>query len=320
MSSARAILLVMGVAGIAAVWVLSYVSKRYEYVAAGVMPLEARSFDRASLVTAGSGGTFENPQRLGPASIVGSGTELVLVDAGRAVTEALRAARIPPSQPATLLLTSLMGENVAGLDDLLLVRSLDPEAATLRVLGPPGTRRLVEGVLATHAPALGANAEGFGPGADPVAEATDLEGGWDERVGAFRLRAAPLPGGPLPALAWRIDLGERGVLLASAGWAPEALVELGRGARVFVHEAVYGEALDAAIEQGALRPEALQREGAWHTRLEDVGGIAQRMGVRTLVLTRLRPPPVFDFQYTGPVGESFQGRVVIAADGSLVEL
>ena len=80
--------------------------------------------------------------------------------------------------------------------------------------------------------------------------------------------------------------------------------------------AIYGASLDAALEgDGAERAEILRREAEIHPRLETIGELAREIGVETLVLTRLRPPPVYDFQYRSIVREDFPGRVVIADDG-----
>jgi ribonuclease BN (tRNA processing enzyme) len=46
-----------------------------------------------------------------------------------------------------------------------------------------------------------------------------------------------------------------------------------------------------------------------------VGGLARRAGVETLVLVRLRPPPVYDIQLTSLIDDEFPGRIVIADDG-----
>jgi ribonuclease BN (tRNA processing enzyme) len=46
-----------------------------------------------------------------------------------------------------------------------------------------------------------------------------------------------------------------------------------------------------------------------------VGGIAARAGVKTLVLVRLRPPPIYDIQITSEIGPTFDGRIVIPDDG-----
>ncbi len=62
-------------------------------------------------------------------------------------------------------------------------------------------------------------------------------------------------------------------------------------------------------------PERLRGEAALHTSIEDVGDLATRSGVDTLVLVRLRPPPVYAIQLTRPIGQTFDGRIRIADDG-----
>ena len=120
----RLLLFLAAVVAVSVVWLFSCVSKRFEEVAAGALPLEPRSFRSLTVVTAGTGGTFENHRRLGPAVVVARGERMLLVDAGRAVAQALRAAEIPVQQPEAVLLTSLLPENTLGLDDLLVGRAL----------------------------------------------------------------------------------------------------------------------------------------------------------------------------------------------------
>ena len=62
-------------------------------------------------------------------------------------------------------------------------------------------------------------------------------------------------------------------------------------------------------------PRRLEAEAALHTPLASVGELAARAGVETLVLVRLRPPPIYDFQITRLVGDRFGGRIVVADDG-----
>jgi ribonuclease BN (tRNA processing enzyme) len=144
----------------------------------------------------------------------------------------------------------------------------------------------------------------------------ELEDGAEFEVAELTVRVANLSGGGFPALAYRIEADNRSVVLASVGFAPESLVGLASGADLLVHEAVYGASLAAALEGlEAERAEVLRREAEIHPRLETIGELAREMGVKTLVLTRLRPPPVYDFQYESIVREDFGGRVVIADDG-----
>lgn len=304
---------------VGAMWVLSFASRRLETVASGVAPLEARRFDRLSVVAAGTGGTFENHLRLGPAVAVGLEDTVVLVDAGRGMAQALRRSELPVAQPRTVLLTSLLPENVVGIDDWWAGAALgEGPADALRVIGPDGTRALVDGLRAAHAAGVAAESASFGRGEAPPLEAVEARDGFAAEIGPLAVRAFAQGGGPLPALAWRIEGGGARAVVSSAGWDPEALVAAAEGAGVWVHEALYGASLQAALDANLEGADALAREGALHTRLEDVGALATRAGVRRLALVRLRPPPVYDFQYRRVVARSFRGPVVVAGDGELI--
>jgi ribonuclease BN (tRNA processing enzyme) len=310
--------LFLGLAVAIASWALTCAAWRFDRVAEGVLPLAPREFPRLTLVTLGTGGAYENPARRGPATAVALGREVWLVDAGRGVAEGLRAGKLPVSQPAGVLLTNLLPENTVGLDDLLLTGWRDGRAAPLRVVGPPGTRALLAGIAAGHAQGLAALGAALGlPPAGAAWEATEIAGGWSEARGELVLRAAALPGGPLGALAYRFEVGGRSIVVSATGWAPEALVDFARGASILVHEAAFVPTPEIAGELGIDEAQAgrLAREARLHTALADVGGIAARAGVASLVLVRLRPPPVYDLQITMLVDDSYSGRIVIAEDG-----
>lgn len=318
-SSVRLVVLALLAVIVAGMWGLSVVSDRLDRASAAVAALDPRSFDRFSLVTVGSGGSFENPMRLGPALGVALGQDLALVDVGRGVTEALREARIPARQPRQIFLTALLPEDVVGLDDLWLTGWLGPRSAPLVVHGPPGTRALVQGLLAAEKGAAQAQRDAWElPAEGGRVEVDELRGGEVRKVGGIRVRAAALPGGPFPALAYRFEAQGHAFTIASVGFGRSALEQLARGSDLLAVGALYGAALDAAIRQGADRPQALRHEAALQYRIEDVGEVARAAGVRALVLTRLRPPPAFDFQYERLVHRTFRGGVQIAVDGDVI--
>jgi ribonuclease Z len=315
--TARAMLLLVLALIVGVTWVFAIVSKRFEKVVSGIADLEPRSFENLTVITVGTGGTFENQWRMGPSTAVAMGDEVLLVDAGRGIAGALRAAEIPVRQPNTVLLTSLLPENTVGLDDLILTGWIAPRSEPLRVMGPPGTRAALEALLRAHHSGIEATVAEWGASRENAeVQVLELEDGAELEVAELTIRVADLPGGSFPALAYRIEADHRSVVLASVGFAPKSLLAFGRGANLLVHEAVYGASLAAALEEvGAERADVLRRESEIHPRLESIGELAQEMGVGTLVLTRLRPPPVYAFQYRSIVREDFRGRVVIAHDG-----
>lgn len=314
---------------VAAMWVATWASKRFEHAIEGVVHFERQVFDTLTLVTVGSGGSFVNQHRRGPALLVGHGDTALLVDAGRGVSAALRAVEVPPDQPRHVLLTSLLPENLLGLDSLWLDAKLAGAAQPLRVYGPKGTAHFLETLKAAHRSGAAALATAFeleDPDAGEL-QAFELAGGERFRVGALEVQAALLAGGALPALAYRIEApadadgsggrtAGRALAIAVSGNAPERVAEFARGANLLVLEAVYGASLQLVEEAEIPLSHGLRREAAMHLWLEEAGALATRAEVGALVLTRLRPPPAFAFQYERLVRESFRGGpIFVAEDG-----
>ena len=314
---ARVALLGFLFAVVVAMWVFAFLSKHFEKVAAGVAALPPAKFEELTLLALGTGGTFENHWRRGPALGVGLGEDVVLIDAGRGVAEALRAAAVPVEQPHVLLLSSLDAVNVLGLDDLWLTGWLRGRAAPLEVYGPAGTQALVDGL--EHALSKQADAQAAAWELPPAGRGITVhEVGAETSFGAGGLsaRAEPLAGGPLPALGWRIEGGGHSVAVTVGTADGDALAGAAAHADFWVTEAVYGASLDRAREAHTDGIDALFREAALHPRLEAIGALAVRAGVRSVVLVRLRPPPPFASQYKSVVeGGGFRGRVHVPADG-----
>jgi ribonuclease BN (tRNA processing enzyme) len=302
-------------------WIATCVLWRYQDAMREIGVLEARRFEAPTLVVLGSGGAYENPARFGPALAVAAGEHVVLVDAGRGVAEGLRRARIPVSQPDAVLLSSLFPENAVGLDDLATARFRDRRSKALRVIGPPGTRALVRSLAEAHAGAITALAAELGlPREAAALEAEEVAGEWTGRAGDLALRAAALDGGPFPALAWRLDAAERSVAVASTAFASERTATLAEGVSTLVAGAVFSGAVKAALEAGVPDADRIEREAALLPSLDDASRLAARAGARRLVLVRLQPPPLFDFQFERAAGEAYAGEVVVAEDGDEIEL
>ncbi len=309
----RVLLLVLGLATVVASWLVTCRLWDYREKAAGIAYLEDRAFETLTLITAGTGTAYENPRRLGPASAIGFGPRVIVVDAGRGVAEALRYAEIPVSQPEAVLLTSLLPENTLGLDDLLFTGWLAPREQPLRLVGPTGTRALAEALQRAHQSGAAAWRDGIGlPAAGGRIEVVEVADGWSETRDGLSVQAGDVGAEPLPQLAYRFEAGGRSIVVSGSGPDPDRLARFAEGAWVLAAEGFHSESVDLAIEAGAPDPDRLRREAALHRGLLEVGRIADRAGVLALVLTRLRPPPLADSQYTEPIEAIFEGRVVVA--------
>lgn len=308
-------LLLLGlVAAFAALsWVFSFEADRLQNLTERVGVLEPRHFEQLTLLTAGTGAAQEDPERLGPAIVIGAGDRVVLVDAGRATPEALRRVKIPLAQVDTVVLTSLLPENVAGLAALVATGAEAGRTRPLRVIGPPGTKALAEGLASVLAPSL-ALATTPSPDSGRI-EGVDVTGEFAEELDSLGLRAEALPGGRFPALAWRFEERGRSAVVTGVGFGAEALVSFAKGADLLVHEAMHTPTIEGAIAAGGEDGARVAREAEIHARAEQAGEVAARAGVGKLVLVRLRPPPLHDRQYESLVRERFEGHLTIAEEG-----
>ena len=313
----RLVLIFGLMAVIAMAWSAAFVVWRAAELGALVGPLEERHYPSLSVVAVGTGSGYENPERLGPVTAVAWGNNIVLVDVGRGVTEALRNALIPVNQPQTILLTNLLPLNTLGLDDLIYTGWLHDREAPLRVVGPPGTAARVEGLLAAYAGGGKALSRALPlPSLGSRVEVQEVGDGYTEELDGVTLVAGELSGGELPALAWRFERGKRSVVISGTGWAPDALVDFAQDTDLLVHEAVFVPPPEDIEEAGVIAdPERLIQEAALHTSIEKVGALATQARAKQLALVRMRPPPFYQFQVKIIVGQTYDGTILLPEDG-----
>ena len=96
--------------------------------------------------------------------------------------------------------------------------------------------------------------------------------------------------------------------------ADERLIELAQGADILVHQVADLGYLKRHGWSGA----ALDRMAGLHTDVTEVGGVAQRAGVRELILTHYlpaEPDAVSAADWAERAGQGFSGRTVAGRDG-----
>lgn len=117
------------------------------------------------------------------------------------------------------------------------------------------------------------------------------------------------------ALAYRIDTDDRSVVISGDTAPCENLVRLAEGADVLVHEVMYLPAVeDMAARYNGTR--LLQHLRASHTDVAEVGALAQRAGVKTLVLSHFVPTDadIPDEVWAKHASQGFDGEVVVGRD------
>jgi ribonuclease Z len=95
----------------------------------------------------GTGTPIPSPDRFGPSTLIEAGDQMLLIDAGRGATIRLFQLGIPIGALDALLLTHFHSDHTSGIPDLWLTGWLESYFGTrrtpFRVIGPPGTRRLI---------------------------------------------------------------------------------------------------------------------------------------------------------------------------------
>jgi ribonuclease Z len=261
----------------------------------------------------GTGSPMVDPNRAGPSTLVTAGEQTFLVDCGRGVLMRAAAVGVGAANLTALLLTHLHSDHITDLSDVITTRwvtSLGP--APLPIIGPPGTRAVVEATLAALAPdisyRIGHHADITAP---PEISVHEYAAGqvWDS--GGVVITAAPTDHRPVePTIAFRIEFGGASVVLAGDTVPCDSLDELARGANALVHTVIRAD----LVEQ--IPVQRLRDILDYHSSVQQAAATAARAGVDTLVLTHYVPPLAAgqEEQWRALAAGEFGGRVELGDD------
>ena len=292
---------------------------------------------RPVFVTLGtSGGPVPNPARSQPANAVLIGDDILLLDTGDGAVGRLAAAGLRLDRVRAVLLSHLHLDHTAGLAGVIGLRWMNDMPGTLRIYGPPGTRALVDGIVASMAPARSA---GFGlPGqreAAPVrVEVIEVgDGAAFEPLAGTTARAVEnshysFPAGSpeaarSKALSFRIDAPGRSIVYTGDTGPSEAVTRLARGADLLVSEVQDLPAIEGLIRSAAPNMPAAAMNALMdhlrhhHLSPAQVGEIARQAGVGAVVLTHLGPAPVAaaaERLFLPALRAVYHGPVTVAVD------
>ena len=265
------------------------------------------------VIILGSGSPLPDPGRAGPCTLVRTAVGDLLFDCGRGVL--MRAAAVGSGATAirALFLTHLHSDHVTDLNDIFTMRwvmSLEPNPVP--VFGPDGTGALLQATEAMLETDIGYRlAHHDDLRWRPTARVTEIDRGVIFDEGAVRVTAAPTDHTPVrPTVGFRIEEGERSVVIAGDTVPCEELDQLCAGADVLVQTVVRRD----LIEQIGLP--RLTDVLDYHSSVPDAAQTAQRAGVGTLVLTHLVPAPApgTEQEWLDQAAPHFDGTVVLASD------
>jgi len=261
----------------------------------------------------GTGSPMVDPNRAGPSTLVSTGGQTFLVDCGRGVLMRAAAAGVGAANLTALLLTHLHSDHITDLSDVITTRWVTTFVPTpLPIIGPPGTRAVVEATLAALAPDISYRIAHHADITEPPSvQVHEYSAGqvWDS--GGVRITVAPTDHRPVePTIAFRIEHDGASVVLAGDTVPCASLDELTRGANALVHTVIRKDLVEQMPAQRIL--DILD----YHSSVEQAAATAARAGVGTLVLTHYVPPlvPGQEDQWRALAATEFGGRVELGDD------
>lgn len=272
---------------------------------------------RTSVIVLGSGTPIPDPERSGPAVAVVVDSVAYLFDAGSGVVRraaamanqgvvALQAPRI-----SRLFLTHLHSDHTLGLNDVLFTPWIQGRKVPLDLYGPPGTARLVQGIVDGNSEDIAERLAASGGPADGAYRATvhEITPGIvykDERI---TVRAFAVPhGGWKHAFGYRIDTPDRSIVISGDARANDVVERECNGCDVLIHE-VYSDAGFRTVP-----PVRQLYHAQAHTSASQLGDIATRARPKLLVLYHQLFFNATEDQLLAEVRARFSGRVVSAHD------
>jgi ribonuclease Z len=261
----------------------------------------------------GTGSPLVDPNRAGPATLVRAGGTTLLFDCGRGVLMRAAAAGAVANQLTVLVLTHLHSDHITDLNDVITSRWVTTfEPSPLRVIGPPGTATVIDGILASLAPDISYRlAHHDDLTWDPSVEVVEhLEGVvYDE--GGVRIVAAPTDHRPVhPSVGYRVEHDGASVVIAGDTVPCAGLDSLCAGADALVHTVIREDLVRAVPVP------RLQDILDYHSSVEQAAQTAARGGVGTLVLTHYVPPmqPGTEEEWRAQAAAHFSGTIELGDD------
>lgn len=278
----------------------------------------------------------------GPCIGIVAGQKAFVFDAGSGSIRNLMRMGFPMEKLQSAYLTHLHSDHIDGLGELLLQAWVSGgRSLPLPVLGPPGTKSVVNGFVAAYQVDRGLRIAHHGEtvvnpaghGATPVEIA--LQGGSNQKAltvyekEGVRITAILVDHAPVePAYGFRVDYKGRSISISGDTIYSPSFVEGSKGVDVMLHEALDPEMvakMAAALEaRGQSRTAKVFRDiPSYHASPEDAARAASEAGAKELVYYHMIPPltaRVLHALWLGNSRDKFTGPITIGEDGMLISL
>ena len=271
----------------------------------------------------GTGVPHPSPGRAGPGALVRVGDLALQFDAGRGTVLRLTEAGVDPAGLGAVFVTHVHSDHVVDLADLAMthwvLQQFEPTGPLAIVVPAGDTERFARHMLDPFAEDLALRMAHVQPDPPdlrivPFAVGEIPEVVWRNGDGSVVVEAVAVHHEPVPeAVAYRVTSPDGVVVISGDTRVCHEVELLSAGADVVVHEACRATALHEVVSGTRFEPVF-----DYHADTVALGGLAERAGVRHLVLTHLIPAPEHADQEVGFVDDvrsgGFTGAVTVGSD------
>jgi ribonuclease Z len=254
----------------------------------------------------GTGSPLPETRRFGPSILVEAGGQKFLFDAGRGPMQRLHTLGIPFAEVDKLFITHLHSDHTIGIPDLYLTGWLRGRKTPLHVLGPAGTRGMMEHMAKAFDYDIKIRLE-QNPGSQVVAN--DVGAGVVYDKDGVRITAFEVDHGPVhPAFGYRIDYKGRSVVLSGDTRYSPALVQQAKGVDLLVHEVAAGS------EQLMRSSPVVRNVVGIHTEPEEAGKVFTQAAPRLAVYSHIVLFGVTEAELERRTRATYAGPLTIGED------
>ncbi len=274
----------------------------FDRLSFAMMQQYPENIDGLRVVVCGSASPLGNgPDRAQACIAVLTPEHFFLFDVGAGSQVRIRQANLPMDRLSGVFLTHFHSDHIAALPDISLNAWAMGAKNSLPVYGPIGVSKVVDGFNIAYA--LDRKYRVAHHGADllpPKAgllTAVTITPGVVFKQGDLTITAFPVDHSPVsPAVGYRVDYGDRSVVISGDTIAVDTLFVAAKGADLLFHDALFRNLMDILIpnakKAGRDRIAKVMHDVIeYHADSRDIESRAKQANVRQLVLYHLVPVP-----------------------------